>query len=91
MGRGINVHTQWINGVAYGMQTGGIRKRHLCSTRRGGSCTWRGGRRGVSVMNGWMPCGVYVGVDGWWGLGVMGLEVALGGLLGMMVVWGWAS
>ena len=45
----------------------------------------------MSVMNGWMPCGVYVGVDGWWGLGVMGLEVALGGLLGMMVVWGWAS
>ena len=45
----------------------------------------------MSVMNGWMPCGVYVGVDGWWGSGVMGLEVALGGLLGMMVVLGWAS
>ena len=39
------------------------RKRHLCSTHRGGSCTWRGGRRGVSVMGGWLPCGVYVGID----------------------------
>ena len=45
----------------------------------------------MSVMNGWMPCGVYVGFDGWLGLCVMGLKVALGVLLGMMVVWGWAS